>query len=221
MNEKRVVHTATEKLIQSSHFEKRFFVMCALSGFMATFGILLNDTVILIAAMVLAPLLNPILAASAGIVLGHGRLILYAAKSFLGGFFAVVSSTALFVKLLLFLGYPIEIQYFMEKFSVENPVLLFTSAAGVSGFSAVYAWLRPTGVSNFVGVAIAVSLIPFISFFGILLGRGDFNALMDSAILFGLNLVAIIWGAILAFLILDFGETKKDIDKDIASANGN
>jgi uncharacterized hydrophobic protein (TIGR00271 family) len=214
----RVGHKASEELISSSRLKPRFFVMCLLSGLMATLGILLNDTVTLIAAMVLAPLLNPILAIAAGVVLGHKKLIWYATKSFFGGFFTIVVTTAVFIQWILWLGYEVEIDYFIQKFSAPETVFFLMLASFVTGFAAIYAWLRPTSNLNLVGIAIAASLVPFISFFGVLLGLQKFLILNDSAVLFGFNLLTLILGAVVAFLCLGFQENGNHITQEIAKA---
>ncbi len=201
---------AADSLIQNSRLRGEYFVMCGLSSLLATLGIILNDTAILIAAMVLAPILNPVLALAAGVSLFHRRLIFYALKSFFGGVLCVIFVSAVFVKLLLVAGHSIDILMFSEKFRQYNPFLLI--AAFVSGFSGVYAWLRPMGGQlHLIGVAIAVSLIPFVSFFGILLGMGLYLDLQEYAMSFTLNLLLIILGSVLAFLGLGFHRVKKEI----------
>jgi uncharacterized hydrophobic protein (TIGR00271 family) len=202
---------AAENLISGSRLQGGFFVMCGFSSLLATLGIMLNDIPILIAAMVLAPILNPVLALAAGVSLFHRKLIFYALKSFFGGVIFVILISALFIKICLLSGYNIDITLFSEKFREYN-IFLFISAF-ISGFSGVYAWLRPSGNQlNLIGVAIAVSLIPFVSFFGILLGMGLFKEMQNFATPFGLNLLLIIFGSLLAFLGLGFHRAKKEIN---------
>lgn len=213
IEESKSAKAAADQLINNSRLKGQYFVMCSLSGLLATLGIILDDTAILIAAMVLAPILNPVLALAAGVSLFHRKLMLYAVKGFFGGVFFVILISAIFVKTLVFFGYIIDVTSFSEKFREYNPFLLI--AAFISGFSGVYAWLRPSaGQLNLVGVAIAVSLIPFVSFFGILLGLGLFDYLQNYAISFGLNLTLILLGSVFAFLALGFHRVRKNIDDD-------
>ncbi len=206
---------AIDKLVENSKLDTSFFVMCGLSGLLATLGILLNDTAVLISAMVLAPLLNPVLALAAGISIFNKKLIFYALKSLTGSIIFIILLSALLVKILIFKGYYFaeELDIFTQKFSELNDLLFL--AAFVSGFSGVYAWLRKKDASNMIGVAIAVSLIPFVSFFGVLIGMNQSAEIHWFAFAFGINLASILLGAICAFLLLGFRTRKKQLDKEV------
>jgi hypothetical protein len=127
IEESKSAKAAADQLIDNSRLRGQYFVMCSLSGLLATLGIILNDTAILIAAMVLAPILNPVLALAAGLSLFHRKLTLYAVKGFFGGVFFVILVSALFVKTLVFFGYTIDITTFSEKFREYNPFLLIAA----------------------------------------------------------------------------------------------
>ena len=49
-----------------------FFFMLASSGVIATFGLLANSAAVIIGAMIVAPLMNPIISMSFGIMAGRG-----------------------------------------------------------------------------------------------------------------------------------------------------
>jgi len=217
IHENKIVNQAVENLIAHSRLKPQFFVMAILAGGMATVGIILNDIVILIAAMVLAPLLNPLLACAAGIVLGHFRLVLYGLKSFLGGTIAVSLFTATLVKILLIMNYDFQVSHFLDRFSGEQTVFLLLLSAFLSGFAGIYSWLRSTNNANLVGIAIAVSIIPLISFLGVLIGLGKWTTLLYFSGWLGLNLSSLIFGAITAFIILGFRQPKSKISHEIAS----
>ena len=208
---------AIERLIDNSRLEVSFFVMCGLSGCLATLGILLNDVPILISAMVLAPLLNPVLAFAAGLSLREKKLIYYALKSLLGSILFVIILSFLLVKYLLYQGFSFDLSIFIEKFSNFNYLLFL--AAFTSGFSGVYSWLRAKNASSLIGVAIAVSLIPFVSFLGILLGMGQLSSLYSLFPVFAANLLTIIAGATFAFLILGFSQKKSEISVNLTASS--
>ena len=209
----KAARQAVDNLMENSRLETSFFVMSALSAILATLGILLNDVAILIAAMVLAPLLNPVLACAAGIAISNRTLILYALKSFVGSVVFVILVSAALVFLLTAMGYQFDISPFIGKFSRFDHLLFL--AAFVSGFAGVYSWLKATKSSNIVGVAIAVSLIPFISFFGVLLGLQEFEMMNRFWQPFAINLITILVGATSAFLMLGFSHQKKSLDKEV------
>jgi len=178
-------------------------------------GIFLNDVVILIAAMVLAPLLNPLLALAAGIVLGHVRLVMYALKSFIGGSIAVILFTAILTKIMLFLNYDVNVSHFLERFTGEKTIFLLLLSAFLSGFAGVYSWLRSTNNANLVGIAIAVSIIPLVSFLGVLLGLEKWNTMLYFSAWFGLNLTSLVFGSVFAFILLEFRQPKSRISREI------
>ncbi len=210
----KTARVAVDSLMENSRLEASFFVMCTLSGVLATLGILLNDVAILIAAMVLAPLLNPVLAFAAGISIMNKKLVAYATKSFLGSVLFVILIAAITTQLLVLLGYNFDIKPFEQKFN--NLDHLFFLAAFVSGFSGVYAWLRDINSTNIVGVAIAVSLIPFVSFMGILVGLEKYSEIDWYLFNFSVNIATIILGATSAFLLLGFSRQKKVLDAEVA-----
>lgn len=204
---------AAENLIQYSRLKAEYFVMSGLSGVLASLAILLDNTALLIGAMVLAPLLNPVLAFAAGIFLFHKGLFFYALKSFFGGILFVVATSALLVKGLILTNHIVDLTPTIIRFQEYNSYLLI--AAFVSGFAGVYSWLRPLNNLNLVGVAIAVSLIPFVSFFGMLLGAEEFYEIKLLALAFVLNLALIIFGAMVAYLVLGFSRVRGELDDSI------
>lgn len=204
---------AVDQLMESSRLEASFFVMSGLSAILATLGILLNDIPILIAAMVLAPLLNPVLACAAGLAINNKTLVCYALKSFIGSVVFVILVSATLVLLLDNIGYDFDISPYSEKFRRFDHLLFL--AAFISGFAGVYSWLKATNTSNLVGVAIAVSLIPFVSFFGVLLGLQEFEIINHYWQPFAINLATILVGATSAFLMLGFSRQKKSLDQEV------
>jgi uncharacterized hydrophobic protein (TIGR00271 family) len=204
---------AVDKLMENSKLELSFFVMSGLSAILATLGILLNDIPILIAAMVLAPLLNPVLACAAGFAINNKTLVWYALKSFIGSVVFVILVSAALVFILDNIGYDFDISLFADKFRRFDHLLFL--AAFVSGFAGVYSWLKATNSSNLVGVAIAVSLIPFVSFFGVLLGLQEFGMINNYWQPFVINLLTILIGATSAFLLLGFSRQKKSLDQEV------
>lgn len=213
----REVSEAVEKLVSESRLNSSFFVMCGLSGILASLGILMQDTAVIISAMVLAPLLNPILAFAAGVTLCYWHLIRYALRSIIGSILFVMLVTSLLSFSLQYVGYPLDIQTYYTKFT--QATLFFFAAAFVSGFSAVYAWLRQKGLAQLIGVAIAVSLIPFVSFMGIIWGLGDFTGFLKLLTNFSLNLLCITSGALCCFVLLGLrnsgANVKRQIEREI------
>jgi len=99
---------AIEGIISHATPRLDFFLMLVLSISMASFGILLNSTIVLIASMLIAPLLYPLISFSLGIIVTDtkvitsslytfGKSILLAlTMSFLIGYFSPLLTLTLF-----------------------------------------------------------------------------------------------------------------------------
>jgi len=66
---------AIEDLIGDSTPRPSFFFLIILSVLMATCGLLINNSAIIIASMLIAPILSPILSLGLGIVIADGNLM--------------------------------------------------------------------------------------------------------------------------------------------------
>ena len=66
---------AIERLISGSTPSQDFFYMILLSILTATFGLLINNSAVIIGSMLIAPILYPILSLSLGIVMSDAKLI--------------------------------------------------------------------------------------------------------------------------------------------------
>lgn len=66
---------AIENLIENSTPSKDFFLMITLSILMATFGLLIYSSAIIIGSMLIAPMLYPILSLALGITISDPKLI--------------------------------------------------------------------------------------------------------------------------------------------------
>ena len=80
-----------------------------------------------------------------------------------------------------------------------NPTALDLGVAFVSGLAASYCLARPKLSSALAGVAIAAALVPPIATTGICIVLGEFDVVRGSALLFGTNVVAIVFGSGLNF----------------------
>lgn len=203
---------AVVDLIEVSKLNLQFFVMVLLSWLFGMIWILLNDNVVLIASMVLAPLLNPILAFSAWITLLNFKLILYATKSILWSVLFIIILIAITQRIIIYSWFEFDISLFLTKFTEFNVLFLF--AAFLSWFAWVYSWIKETQALSLVWVAIAVSIIPFLSFIGILLWMWMFNDVILTLNNFLYNLLFIIWWATCAFVLLWVFSNRAKINKE-------
>lgn len=175
-----------------------FYVMMTLSAAIASLGLLLNSSAVIIGAMLVAPLMSALLGTSLGIVQGDFWLLRLGLRTaLLGALLSVLVSA--FVALLV----P-ERSLTPEITSRGSPTLLDLGIALVSGAAAAYAVSRRDVASALPGVAIAVALVPPLSTLGVAAVQGDRGIALGALLLFCTNLAAIISAAAVMFLWMGF-----------------
>jgi uncharacterized hydrophobic protein (TIGR00271 family) len=170
--------------------------MMVLSSGLASLGLLEDSTAVVIGAMLVAPLMGPLI--GAGLGLAQGNLVLY--------------RRSVGVALLgLFAGFAVSVLMgflnpgFEPSLEVEargNPDILDLGVAVLSGFVAAYALGRPGLANTLAGVAIAAALVPPLCVVGIGLTNDQPIVAANSVILLLTNVVAIILSAAGAFSLL-------------------
>ena len=175
-----------------------YYLLMVLSAVIATMGLLLNSGAVIIGAMLVAPLMSPILALGLGTVLGDTRTLRVALWSTFWGV-----TLAILVSALLAWIAPLAL-FTAEVESRTRPNLFDLSVALAAGLAGAYAMSRSRLAAALPGVAIAAALVPPISVVGITLATGRWNAAGGAALLFGTNLIAVALAAGLIFLLLGF-----------------
>ncbi|MFC1657155.1 DUF389 domain-containing protein [Candidatus Moduliflexota bacterium] len=181
-----------------------FHVMMILASGLASLGLLEDSTAVVIGAMLVAPLMGPLI--GAGLALTQGNFVLFR-KSIIVALLGLL--TGLAVSLAMGMLNP----GFEPSLEIEargNPDILDLGIAILSGFVAAYAFGRPGVANTLAGVAIAAALVPPLCVVGIGLTNGRPLVAANSAILLSTNLVAIILSAAFAFAMLGIrGERAK------------
>ncbi len=185
-------------LREESRLSSTFMTLLILATMIATFGLYINSASVIIGAMLLAPLMQPIVGVSMGLLRQDSALLMNAIKSIAIGVLAVLG-TAMVISWLLPLT-----QHTSEMNGRLSPTLLDLFVAIVSGMAAAYAKSNEKIVGSLAGVAIAVALVPPIAVAGIGLGWGEWSMFSSAFLLFVTNLVGIVLSASLTFLVLGF-----------------
>ncbi|MCB0230096.1 MAG: TIGR00341 family protein, partial [Anaerolineae bacterium] len=173
-----------------------YFVLIVLSAIIATLGLWQNSAAVIIGAMLVAPLMTPILATSLGVVMGEPRTIRVAAESTLKGVVLGIA-IALFIALIL----PGE-KIGSEILARTQPSLLDMAVALASGAAGAYALARKEVSAALPGVAIAAALMPPLCTVGIGLAIFSGPIAGGAFLLFTTNLIAIIVAGTAVFLVL-------------------
>ena len=169
-----------------------YISMVVLSTIIAAFGLMTNNTAVIIGAMVIAPLLGPNVAIAFATVLGDLDLEKKAFKTFLtGSIIAYVLGT---IFGLIFSPSP-EIEEINRRIYVSFADIVIAIATGIAGVLAF-----TTGASlSLVGVMVAISLLPPLVNSGLLLGSGYPIYALGSFLLFLSNFASLNLAGVLTF----------------------
>ncbi len=185
-------------LRSSAGFSYTYLTLMILSALLATTGLFANSTPVVIGAMILSPLMSPIVSLSMGIIRSDRAFLEQSTKTL-----AIGIVMALLFSSLLTLLIPLhEITPQMQ--GRLNPNLLDLMVAIFSGIAAAYATAKEEVAKSLAGVAIAVALVPPLSVAGIGVGLWDIDLIYGSSLLFLTNLVGITLSASLTFIVLGY-----------------
>ncbi len=179
-----------------------FMILILLSTLLATVGLYLNSASVIIGAMLLAPLMQPIVSFSMGVLRRSQNIFTTSLKTIMIGVGIALVSSALFALIMPFETLTNEMQGRLK------PSLLDLIVALISGTAAAYAKNNEKIVGSLVGVSIAVALVPPIAVAGIGLGWGDWSMFYHAFLLFLTNFVGIVFAASMLFLMQGFSPIK-------------
>jgi len=180
----------------------RFVVLIFLSTVIASGGIIIDSTATVIGAMIIAPLMTPIIATAAAVVMGtRGRA--------LNSLLLVGAGVALVIFVSWFAGnldtgvisYTSDTQI-TGRISPRLADLMIALASGAAG---AFAMSRDDIADSLPGVAISISLVPPLCVVGIALSDGQWPAAFGALVLFLTNFLSILLagGIVLALLGLE------------------
>ena len=163
-----------------------FVILLAVSALLASLGLLQNSAAVVIGAMLVAPLLGPLAAASIGLVTARLRLTARSLVTLVVGTFATIV-----VALLAGLAIPIDAPT-SEMLARGSPSLVDLGVAIAAGVVGAYATARKDIPAALAGVAIAAALVPPICTTGLALAFGDTQLAIGSFLLFATNIVSVV-----------------------------
>lgn len=183
-----------------------YWVLLILSTAIATLGILADSTAVVIGAMLVAPLMTPILGMSAGIVNGWMSRVTRSFLFVVGGV-GVSILTAWLVA--VWAPHFVPIAANSQVISRVSPTLIDMMIALAAGAAGAYAMVDKRVSSSITGVAIAVALVPPLGVVGVTLTVGNYADTTGAFILFLTNLVSIILAASLVFVLTGFAHVAR------------
>lgn len=200
-----IQHASTEEfkelfrvLRENAKPRQTYVVLMILSTILASFGLFANSSPVVIGAMILAPLMSPIISLSMGVLRQDKILVKNGLITILIG--VVVG---LFFAILLTIITPIyEIN--KEILSRTNPNIIDLGIAVVSGAAGAYAHAKEEVAKTLAGVAIAVALVPPLAVSGIGIGLLNFDIFLGAFLLLLTNLTGMVLTGALTFLLVGY-----------------
>lgn len=167
----------------------RFWVLLSLATVIATAGLMADSTATVIGAMIVAPLMTPILGIALSVVLGLRRGLLHSIVFVVGGALLVVG-LAYLISMVNF--HPDDFGTNTQVAARISPRLIDLLAALATGTVGAFALVRRDISDTLPGVAIAISLVPPLAVVGVLLQVGRYGDAAQALLLFATNVAAII-----------------------------
>lgn len=185
-------------VIPGAGWAVHFTLMMAMSVLVAIMGLSANSAALVIGAMLIAPLMTPVLGIAASIAMALGDATVRAA-----GTVTAATVGAIGVSYLIAGWLPGELltEEVMARTAPDARDLVVALAAGVAGS---YATARPDVSSSLPGVAIAVALVPPLAVVGITLRAGEADLALGALLLYATNLAAIVTVSTMVFIAAGF-----------------
>lgn len=181
-------------------FFTRFVSLMMLSTAIAVFGILGDSTAVVIGAMLVAPLMFPVLGGAAAIVMGWPRRIVRRALLVAAGSLLAVLLAGVISFLIPGRATPLP----AELMARTSPNLLDLGIALAAGAAGAYGQVRRHASDVLTGVAVAVALVPPLAVAGITLQLTEWQLALGATLLFLANVVGIVIAASATFLAAGF-----------------
>jgi uncharacterized hydrophobic protein (TIGR00271 family) len=183
-----------------------WWVMLLLSVAIATFGIIQDSTAVVIGAMLIAPLMTPIIGTAAGAVNGWPVRV---SKSL--GMIAAGVGASIGLAFVIGAWSPIIVPLATNSqvTSRVNPNLIDMGIALAAGAAGAFASVNRRVSASIAGVAIAVALVPPLGVVGLTLHAGMYPESFGALLLFLTNLVSIILAAMVVFGLTGFAPVSR------------
>ncbi len=180
-----------------------FIVMIILSGFLASIGLLQNSAAVIIGAMLVAPLMSPLMGFGVGLAIGQLDMMRRSALTVAHGVLMVI-----LVSVLLGVVFPLPSPT-TEMLARGRPNLLDMGVALASGAAGAFAMARRDIPAALAGVAIAAALVPPLCTTGLALGLGNGSLILGAGTLSIVNIICISIAAAGVFAIMGIHQAGK------------
>ena len=181
---------------------RRFAVLMSLAVIIATLGMRDDSEAVVIGAMLVAPLMTPVLAVAVAIVMAWPARLWRSALLIAG---ATVGAVALSYLIQWIFSAGSTGTVLPDALTARtNPRLVDLGIALAAGAAGAYVQMRREALSALPGVAVAVALVPPLAAVGMFLQLGEYSDAVGALLLYVTNLTAIIFAAAVLYLISGF-----------------
>lgn len=175
----------------------RFVMLMGFAAAIASLGVIVDSTAVVIGAMLVAPLLIPLMGMSLSLVLGWTDELRRAGA--VVGIGALVAIGVGFLVSAIF-GRGTDVAANTEIASRISPTLLDLGTAIAAGAAGAYALSRRDISDALPGVAVAIALVPPLAVVGVTAELGATSESLGALLLFGTNALAIVAMGALTFI---------------------
>lgn len=195
----------------------KFFCLLILASGISTYGLLGDSVAVIIGAMIIAPLMLPIMGLAFSISASDSLAIKTSLLVSLGGIATAIGVGFLLTLPMTSFFQPENIGQVIVR---TSPRLLDLLAALVTGVAGAFAMSRRDVSDTLPGVAIAISLVPPLANVGILLASSNYSLALGSLLLFMTNYFAILVTGTALFGIMGFSKIAVKDKSQIAKKRG-
>jgi len=208
----KLIHplTADEKIVvtqdirQSAASSFDFFLLVVLSCSIATLGLITDSPAVIIGAMLVAPLMSPIIGIGMSSITGDSFLARNSAAALLRGGVLAVLLSSLMTLINTKLPFVVLQELPGEVLARTHPSPIDLGIALAGGLAAAYALTRPNISAALPGVAIATALMPPLCTVGVGLALIRWDVAGGALLLFITNAITIAFAAALVFFLRGF-----------------
>jgi uncharacterized hydrophobic protein (TIGR00271 family) len=188
----QVLQDSYHRLVERAQIDLAFVTLTASSAGICAFGFEMNSPAVIVGAMVVSPLLYPVIAVGVSVFWRDWTTFKNSVTTF-----AIGLGLALVVSIVINAVIPSEAFSEIADRLSTVPTYYFI-VAFLSGLAGTFAFFWPGIVEALAGIAISVALVPPVVMLGIGLAELDSDLIRGSAVIVALNVIGMMLGAFTA-----------------------
>ncbi|NER83111.1 MAG: DUF389 domain-containing protein [Leptolyngbya sp. SIO1D8] len=197
-------------LLEDAQLNLNFLVLLTGSCLIATFGLITNSAAVIIGAMIIAPLMQPLRGFAFATIEGDRELLRISAVSIIIGTITGVIVSCLAGALM---GIP---EFGSEVLARTQPTLIDLLIALVAGAISSYAKIRPELGDALPGTAIAVALMPPLCVVGLTLSQGQWTYSSGAFLLYFTNLLGINLACTIVYVVAGYTRPNNQFSRTLS-----